>query len=246
MNPWRIIFLRELVATFSSPIAAIFLVVFLTGSGLLTLFFFDYFAVGVAEMRIAFLAVFPLLLTVLVPAITMRIWAEERRSGSEELLMTLPMSDLALVASKFLAAFAFILVALLLTFPLPWVLKATVEPTLGVDWGPVITGYFGTALLAAAYLAIGCAISAAAGHQMVAFIVTLTVLVLLTVPRLVAPNMPDLNVAVQRWIRILSLSSYMNDLSKGVINLRDVAFFFSVIAACLHMNLLLLGRRRWG
>lgn len=240
------VFRRELASYFASPIAALFLLLFLLAT--LSHFFWisDYFAYAQADMRGVFGFAIPTMFVLFVPAITMRMWAEERRQGTEELLMTLPVPDLGILAAKYFAAVCFILVALALTFPIPLTLALTVDPTIGVDWGPIATGYLGALLLGASYLAIGSLLSALTRHQIVAFLVSLTVLLLLMVPRLIASQIPDLSLEVQRWILRLSIPSYTGDLAKGVLNLRDITFFLSLITFFLYLNFAALQQRRWG
>jgi ABC-2 type transport system permease protein len=241
---WNV-FRRELSSYFASPIASVFLVVFLTLALWFFYFFNNYFSRGQADMRDEFRATLPVLLTFFAPAIAMRAWAEERRQGTEELLLTLPIGELRVLLGKYLAAAAFIVVALALTFPMPLTLALTVDPEIGLDWGPILTGYLGVTLLGCAYLAIGCFISALTRHQIVAFVATAVVLMALTLPKLVAPVLPDLGPDAQKWIGLLSLSSHMDDMLKGVIDFTDVVFFLSVIGFALFLNYEALLARKW-
>lgn len=240
-----IIFRRELLAYFASPIAGIFLMGFLLASFGFFFFVEDFFARNQADMREMFRLYFPVLFTMLVPSITMRIWAEERRAGTEELLMTLPIGKFRVLCGKYLAAVAFLFVTLLLTFPIPATLAYTVEPTIGVDWGVVVAGYLGVLLLGAAYAALGSWLSSLTRHQTVAFSVTLLMLLALTLPRVLIGFIPDLGPDAQRLLGALSLPSYMDNALKGVVDATDLAFFGTFIGFFLFLNHEALLARRW-
>ena len=164
MSAFTSVYKREIKSYFATPVAYVFLVIFLFFSGFLT-FQEGFFAQRQASMRLFFQNM-PLLFLFLVPAIAMRLWAEERRSNSIELLFTLPVTTPQAVLGKFLAAWTVLAIALALTFPMVITVAYLGDP----DWGPIATGYFGSLLLAGAYLAIGSFFSAVSRNQVVAFI----------------------------------------------------------------------------
>jgi ABC-2 type transport system permease protein len=164
------IFKREFAAYFATPLAYVFIVIFLLAMGAFTFYVGRFFDNGVADLSV-FFGYHPWLYLFLVPAIAMRLWAEERRTGTMELLLTLPVPLWATVTGKYLAAWAFIAVALALTFPI-WL---TVNYLGNPDNGVIAASYLGSLLMAGAYLAIGACMSATTGNQVIAFIVTVVV-----------------------------------------------------------------------
>src|SRR6266567_4488591 len=164
------VFRREFAAYFATPIAFVFLIIFLFSMGVFTFYVGHFFDNGAADLSM-FFGFQPWLYLFLIPALAMRLWAEERRSGSIELLLTLPLPIWATVLGKFLAAWLFAGLALALTFPI-WI---TVNYLGSPDNGVILASYAGSFLMAGAYLAIGTAISAAASTQVIAFIVTIVV-----------------------------------------------------------------------
>src|SRR3954453_19391608 len=170
------IFRRELAAYFATPLAYIFIVIFLVMDGILTFFVGNFFERGQADLQ-AFFTFHPWLYLVLIPALSMRLWAEERKSGTIEPFLTLPVSMIAAVLGKVLAAWAFAGIALALTFPF-WI---TVNYLGNPDNGVILASYVGSWLMGGAILAIGGAISALTKSQVIAFVVTAAVLFVLTV-----------------------------------------------------------------
>src|SRR5690606_6340095 len=168
MNSLTVIFKRELASYFATPLAYVFIVIFLVLAGSFTFFFGGFFQNGQADLR-AFFAYHPWLYLFLVPALSMRLWAEERKSGTLELLMTLPLTLRAMVLGKYLAAWVFTGIALVLTFPI-WI---TVNYLGDPDNGVILAGYLGSWLMAGGLLAIGACISAATKNQVIAFIISL-------------------------------------------------------------------------
>ena len=174
MSRIRAVTLRELRAYFNSPIAYVFLLVF---AGAALFMFFNigaFFSRGIADLRPLFNAV-PFLMVLLVPALTMRLWAEESKQGTFEVLMTLPAEDYELVAGKFLASWGLLAAGLILTLGLPFMVAALGD----LDWGPVIGGYVGALLLGAGYLAVGQFVSATTENQILAFILSLVICLVL-------------------------------------------------------------------
>lgn len=228
------VFCRELGAYFATPLAYIFIVIFLALSGALTFFVGGFFDRGQADLQ-PFFTFHPWLYLFLIPAISMRLWAEERKTGTIELFLTLPISMASAVLGKYLAAWVFTGIALALTFPL-WI---TVNILGSPDHGIILAGYVGSWLMAGAYLAIGSAISALTKNQVIAFVVTCAICFLFTV----AGSPIVLNV-LTGWAPILVLEtvssfsfiSHFQAISRGVIDLRDIIYFGSLITFSLFAN----------
>src|ERR1700689_4412087 len=170
------IFKREFAAYFATPLAYVFIVIFLLAMGTFTFYVGRFYDNNIADLSV-FFGYHPWLYLFLVPAIAMRLWAEERRTGTMELLLTLPVPLWATVLGKYLAAWAFIAVALALTFPI-WL---TVNYLGHPDNGVILASYVGSFLMAGGYLAIGACISASTNNQVIAFIVSVVVCFLLTI-----------------------------------------------------------------
>src|ERR1700691_6236518 len=170
------VFKREFAAYFATPLAYVFIVIFLFAMGAFTFYIGHFFENGSADLQV-FFGFHPWLYLFLVPALAMRLWAEERRSGTMELLLTLPVPLWATVLGKFLAAWAFAGLALLLTFPI-WI---TVNYLGQPDNGVIVASYIGSFLMAGAYLAIGACISASTNNQVIAFVVSVVVCFLFTI-----------------------------------------------------------------
>lgn len=230
------IFQREFAGYFDTPLAYIVVPAFLGLVGAFSLFFQDIFAARVATMRTVFFwsAVFYLLL---IPAVTMRLFAEERRTGSIELLATLPVSSGQVVLGKYLAALALMTVALLLTFGYPVVLTHLGD----LDWGPVIGGYLGLFLLGAAFSAIGTAASAFTSNQVIAFLMALVVGMIPFALGYALVRVPASLLPIAQYI---SFEYHFNNLARGVIDSRNLIFYLSVVAFFLHLASFALERRR--
>ena len=238
----RIVFQREFMSYFTTPLAAIFLAVFLALSAGLA-----FLAAGFFDRNQADLATFftwhPWLFMILMPAIGMRLWAEERRAGTIELLMTLPVATWELVIGKFLAGWAFTGVALLLTVPM-WV---TVNYLGSPDNGVIFASYVGSWLMAGAFLALATCISALTKNQVIAFILATIAGFLLVMAGF------DLVLAsVRGWapqflveiVQSLSFLSHFNRLSQGVIEFPTLVFFLSMIAVCLWINIVVVDLKK--
>ncbi|MNY25152.1 ABC-2 family transporter protein [compost metagenome] len=200
-------------------------------SGVFTFYLGGFFESGQANLA-PFFGFHPWLYLFLVPAIAMRLWAEERKSGTIELLMTLPITRFEAVTGKFLAAWAFAGLALLLTFPMIITVNYLGEP----DNGAIVTGYIGSWLLAGAYLAIGSCMSALAKNQVIAFILAVSVCFLFIVSGF--PMVLDgFSGWAPQWlidaVASLSFLTRFDAISKGVIDLRDLLYFLTLIAAWL-------------
>jgi ABC-2 type transport system permease protein len=237
-----VIFRRELTGYFATPVAYVFLVVFLALAGALTFYVGNFFERRQADLG-AFFNYLPWLFLFLVPAISMRLWAEERKSGTAELLLTLPVSMTEAVFGKFLAAWCFTIVAVLLTFPI-WI---TVNILGSPDNGVIVAGYVGTILMAGAYLAIGACFSAATKNQVIAFVLTAAVCFVFTlggtamVLNFFGAFLPQ---GAVDFIASFSFLTHFYSLTKGVIDLRDVVFFASIIGVFLFTNTQLVELRK--
>lgn len=217
---------RELSTFFNSPIAYIVLGVFLAVSSYLFFFFSGIFMMGAATMR-PFFGLAPILFMFLVPAITMRLIAEERKSGTFETLMTLPVREWEVVAGKFIAALVTIAIALLFTLPWALSLVSAVEKDAVFDWGPVIGGYLGVLLLSSAFIAWGLFASALQKNQIVGFIVGLALCFLMWFPDKVALLLPASAAAV---VQYLSVAYHFENIARGVIDSRDLFYYVTVTA----------------
>lgn len=231
MKQLSVIFKRELGSYFATPLAYVFIVIFLVLSGVFTFYLGGFFERNQADLS-PFFNFHPWLYLFLVPAIAMRLWAEERKSGSIELLMTLPITRFEAVTGKFLAAWVFAGIALLLTFPMIITVNYLGQP----DNGAIFTGYLGSWLMAGGFLSIGSCMSALAKNQVIAFILAVVVSFLFIVS-----GFPLVLDAFSAWapqgvldaIASLSFLTRFEAISKGVIDLRDLLYFVTLIAAWL-------------
>jgi ABC-2 type transport system permease protein len=234
MHSTFVIFRRELASYFATPLAYVFIVIFLVMAGALAFFLGNFFERGQADLQ-PFFNFHPWLYLVLIPALAMRLWAEERKSGTIELFLTLPISMSAAVLGKFLAAWAFAGIALLLTFPF-WI---TVNYLGNPDNGIIVASYLGSFLMAGAFLAVGAALSALTKNQVIAFVVTAAICFLFTVsgsPIVLGFLQGWAPQPVLRTVASFSFLTHFNAIVRGVIDLRDVVFFLSVIGAFLIAN----------
>jgi ABC-2 type transport system permease protein len=219
---------REWKAYFNSPVAYVFIIFFLLLSGFFTFAVGHWFEYRQADLM-SFFRWHPWLYLVLVPAVAMRTWAEERRSGTMELLLTMPVTTGQAMAGKFLAGWAFLVLALVLTCPIVFTAIYLGSP----DPGPIFCGYLGSALLAAAYLSIGMFTSALTRNQVISFIVALVIGLFLILAGF--PPVTDLLTRVAPvWLVDLvagfSFMSHFEAMQRGVVDLRDLVYFGSVIA----------------
>jgi gliding motility-associated transport system permease protein len=234
MRATTIIFRRELASYFATPLAYVFIVIFLAMAGALAFFVGNFFSRGQADLQ-PFFTFHPWLYLVLIPALAMRLWAEERKSGTIELFLTLPIPVSAAVLGKFLASWAFAGIALALTFPF-WI---TVNVLGSPDNGVVLASYLGSFLMAGAFLSIGAALSALTKNQVIAFVVTATVCFLFTVSGseivlgFLTPWAPN---GLVDAVASFGFLTHFNAIIRGVIELPDAVFFVSVIALFLYAN----------
>ncbi|MBP7064696.1 ABC transporter permease subunit [Ferrovibrio sp.] len=238
------VFRRELGGYFSTPVAYVFIVVFLFTTGIFTFYLGQFFERGQADLK-AFFLFHPWLYLFFLPAIAMRLWAEERKSGTIELLLTLPIPLGQAVLGKFLAAWAFAGIALALTFPF-WITVAWLGQP---DHGVILAGYLGSLLMAGGYLAIGCCLSALTRNQVIAFVLSVLVCFVFTVsgaPMVLnffsgwAPNL------VVDTIASFSFLTHFNAITEGVIDLRDLIYFVSLIAAWLYATAVVVDMKKAG
>lgn len=233
---------RELAGYFATPLGYIFIAVFLLLAGFFTFQLGGFYERGQADLG-GFFALHPWLYVFLIPAIAMRLWAEERKTGTIELLITLPVTLPQIVIGKFVAAWIFAGVALALTFP-TWI---TVNYLGDPDNGAIFAGYAGSFLMAGGFLAIGSCISATTKNQVIAFVITITVCLFFLligwgpVIKGISGVCPDFLVEV---IASFSFQTHFMAISKGVIEARDLVFFFSLIAFFLFANGLILDNKK--
>lgn len=232
---------RELAAYFSTPIATVFIVIFLVLQGALTFNLGNFFDRGQADL-LPFFTFIPWVFLLLVPAITMRLWAEERRLGTIELLLTLPLAEWQAVLGKFLAAWAFCLIALLLTFPFVVTVNILGRP----DNGVIASGYIGSLLVAGAFLSVGAALSATTKNQVIAFVLAVAVCFVFAVASssVVTDFLSRNTPALATIARHLSVIDRFQDFVRGVIGLRDIIFFASFIGFWLFLNAIILDHRK--
>ncbi len=238
MQVVAVIFRREFAGYFATPMAYVFLVVFLALASALTFYIGNFFDRGQADLE-SFFTFHPWLYLFLIPAISMRLWAEERKTGTVELLLTLPISMGQAVLGKFLAAWAFTAVALALTFPI-WI---TVNVLGAPDNGVIVAGYIGSLMMAGAYLAIGACFSAATKNQVIAFVLSAAVGFVFTLSGTQLVLGAFSAWLPQALVDILSAFSFLTHfraIVQGVIDLRDIVFFASMIGVFLFANTVLV------
>jgi len=232
------IFRRELGGYFTTPLAYVFIVIFLVMAGMLTFFVGGFFERGQADLQ-PFFAFHPWLYLVLIPALSMRLWAEERKSGTIELFLTLPIRTTEAVVGKFLAAWCFAGIALALTFPL-WLTAAYLGRP---DNGVILASYLGSWLMAGALLAVGACVSAGTKSQVIAFVVTAAIGFGLTVA-----GTPVVLGLLQGWapewligaVAQTSLIDHFDAITRGVLDVRDLVYFLSIIIAVLAANAIMV------
>jgi ABC-2 type transport system permease protein len=238
MNAMLAIMRRELRSYFLTPVAYVFIVIFLMLTSAFTFYLGGFYERSQADLA-PFFNFHPWLYLFLVPALSMRLWAEERKSGSIELLMTLPVELWHAVVGKFLAAWAFTGLALALTFPI-WI---TVNYLGAPDNGAIVAAYIGSFLMAGGFLAVGSCISAATKNQVIAFILAVVACFLLLLA-----GFPLVLDVFSAWapqmlvdaIASLSFLTHFSNISKGVIDLRDLVYFALLISVMLYANAIVL------
>jgi ABC-2 type transport system permease protein len=230
-QPSNAIAKREWAGYFNSPVAYVFIIIFLALTGFFTFAISRFYEANQADLR-GFFMWHPWLYLILVPAVGMRLWSEERRSHTIELLLTLPVTTGQAILGKFAAAWAFLLLALALTFPIVFTATYLGAPDLGV----VFTGYVGSAFLAGAYLSVAMLTSAMTKNQVISFIVAVVVGLFL-----ILAGFPPVTDLLARWapvwlvdgVAAFSFMSHYDTLQRGVLDLRDLIYFASVIGFML-------------
>jgi ABC-2 type transport system permease protein len=248
MNTIYRVFQKELAGYISSASSYIFLIVFTILAPSLFFFLGSFFREQAATMG-GFFAFIPWIFMFFIPAISMRMWAEERKQGTEELLMTLPVRDWEVVIGKYLAALALIATALLLTFPVyqcvHFFAESSVNPNApSPDSGPIACGYLGAFLLGASFLAFGSWCSSLTREQIIAFILSCTgllIMTLLSFPFVTAP-LPN---AIGNILTQLSPGTHFSNLFRGVIEVFNVTYFLSFIILFLFLNVRSVESRKW-
>jgi ABC-2 type transport system permease protein len=235
---------RELRGYFSSPVAFVFIVIFLMLSGFFTFMVGGLFERGEANL-LPFFTWHPWLYLFLVPAVGMRMWSEERRLGTIELLLTMPITPWQAIVGKFLASWAVVGLALVLTFPVVWTVNHLGSP----DNGVILAGYIGSFLMAGAYLAISAMTSAMTRNQVVSFIVAVVISLFL----ILAGYPPVTNMLVSwasPWlvdgVAAFSVMTHFESIQKGVLDSRDVVYFLSVMVFCLFTTSVVIRAHRAG
>ena len=232
---------RELKGYFATPVAYVFLVIFLFFAGYLP-FRDGFFEIRQADLRL-FFSNLPLLFVFMVPSAAMRLWAEERKTGSIELLLTLPITVPQAVWGKFMAAWIFLAIALGLTFPLPCVVAFLGDP----DMGQIVTGYLGALLMAGAFLAIGSFFSALTKNQVISFILSVAacaVLVFAGNPTTLDYLSANVSGAVVGVMESMSFQSHLDSMMRGVVEFKDAAYFIILIGAWVYACTLILEERK--
>ena len=231
------IFKKEFRSYFNSPIAYIFITFFLGISS--WLFFRTFFLSGQAEMR-GFFGLMPWIFLFFIPAVTMKLWAEEKKLGTAEILMTLPIRDYEVVLGKFLASFGLLAVTALFSLGLPFSVIYLGDP----DGGIIICGYLGLLLMGGAYLAIGLFASTLTENQIVAFILGISACFVLLIigEDIVLFSTPDWLFPIFSY---LGLSAHYSSILRGVIDSRDIIYYLSITGFFLYLSTLLVESRKW-
>jgi len=241
MNSFLAVFKRELKGYFETSLAYVFLVVFLFFSGYLT-FRGGFFEARQADMQ-AFFANMPLLFVFTVPAVAMRLWAEERKTGSIELLFTLPITVTQVVTAKFFAALVFLAIALTLTFPMVITVCYLGEPDIGL----IITGYIGSLLMAGGFLAVGCFFSALSKNQVISFVLSVVacaILVFAGMPTTMNYLSTFLPAGLVSAISGFSFQSHFESIQKGVLHFKDLSYFLLLITGWVVATAIILDERK--
>jgi len=241
MHSFWAVFKREFKGYFTTPLAYVFLVIFLFFSGYLT-FKQGFFEARQADMR-AFFMNLPLLFVFMVPSTAMRLWAEERKTGSIEMLLTLPITVTQAVLGKFFAAWLFLTVALLLTFPVPITVCYLGNPDIGL----IITGYLGSLFMAGGFLAIGCFFSAVSKNQVISFILSVVacaVLVFAGMPTTLDYLSTFLPAGLVGAIENMSFQTHFESIQRGVLEFKDLSYFVLLIVGWIFASSIVLDERK--
>lgn len=230
------IFKKELFSYINSPLAYIFTAIFLVVGN--WLFFQNFFLMNQASMR-SYFDLLPWIFLFITPALTMRLWAEEKKSGTLEVLLTFPVKDVEVVLAKYFSSLFFLFLVLLLSLSLP----ITMSFLGNLDWGVIIGGYLGSLLLGGLYLALGLFISSLTKNQIVAFLLTIVSCFALFIM-----STPFVLQAVPFFAPILRLAgsgAHFDNLARGILDTRDIIYYVSLIVLFLYLNNQILNSRNW-
>lgn len=237
MNNTLAVMKKEIKSYWNSPIAYIYVTVFLALVS--WLFFENFFLQNQASLR-DFFGLLPMAFVLFVPAVTMRLWAEEKKLGTIELLMTLPLRDHEVVLGKFFAAFIFLGITILLSLPLAFIAGALGDP----DPGPIVGGYVGALLMGGAFLAMGIFFSGLTENQIIALIISFVVAILLLLldSTVILSRVPQ---AIAPAIDFLGVRSHFESVERGVLDSRDILYFLTITAFFLFLNVRTIQSRKW-
>jgi ABC-2 type transport system permease protein len=235
---------REIGSYFASPVAYVFIVIFLLLAGFFTFMVSQFFRREEASL-VAFFLWHPWLYLFLVPAVGMRLWSEERRLGTIELLLTMPVTTWQAIVAKFLASWGFLALALLLTFPMILTVNYLGNP----DNGVIFCGYIGSLLLAGSYLSIGCMTSALTRNQVVSFILSVVICLFL-----ILAGWPPVTQMLEQWasptlvqgVAAFSVMTHFEGFQRGVVDTHDVVFFLGLMGFCLFTTGVIIRSHRAG
>lgn len=238
----RAIFKRELYSYFNTPVAYVFIIIFLFLAGIFTFYLGAFYERGQADLE-PFFNFHPWLYLFLIPAIAMRLWSEERKSGAIELLMTLPITTLDAVLGKYFAAWCFSGIALCLTVPMWFTVNYLGDP----DNTVILAGYLGSLLLAGGFLAVGSCISALSKSQVIAFVISVVLCFLF-----ILSGFPLVLDFFQGWapqflvelVASLSFLTHFDSISKGMLDLRDLIYYLVFITFWLYANVVVINTRK--
>jgi ABC-2 type transport system permease protein len=233
------IFRKELRSYFASPLGYVFILFYLLVSNGFFFFIQDFFRVGQASMR-GYFMILPWIFLFFIPAVTMRLWAEERKSGTLEMLLTMPLRESEVVLGKFFASLSFLAITLAFTITVPISIGILGRP----DFGVIIGSYIGALFLGAAYLAIGLYISSLTESQVVAFIVSVAVIFLFLAAGIAPQWLGSLGwfVAFSEYV---SLLTHFQNILRGVLDSRDVVYYLIVVVFFLYLNVKNIEARKW-
>ena len=234
----RVLFLRELKNYFVTPIAYVFIAIFLLMNGIFTFYVGSFFQRGIADL-VPFFSAHPWIYMIFIPAITMRLWAEEKKQGTIELLFTLPITSLEVVVAKILAAWCFMIISLTLTFPLIITVNYLGNP----DNGVILAGYLGSILMAGGFVAIGACVSATTRNQVISFVGSFLLCLLVNVSGfsvLIDYLTKFLPSFIVETIQGFSFVTNFDVIIKGLIDAKILFYFLSVIMSCIAINVLIL------
>jgi len=238
MNKTLTLAKKEISSYFNSPLGYIVVSVFLIVSG--WLFMQAFFIAGQSSMR-AFFNLLPILFIFILPAITMSLWAEEKRSGTVEVLMTFPIKAVGAVLGKFFSCFAFLFLMLALTLAISYMISNLGDP----DTGTMLAGYIGALLLGSAYIAIGLWVSSVTKNQIISFVITIVIIFAFYIigNSFIIGSFPS---EIASVCKFLSFNTHFNSILRGVISLSDIVYYLSVIVFFLFLNVRVVGMKKWG